>query len=94
MTYVEGEPPETQADWRRVADTLRLLHRLTQGWPQRSGWRSSIDLLHIETGTRIDLGAMPAEGVVRFVPTRDVTLHSFSSWARAVLFNDLVGTPD
>ena len=23
MTYVEGGPPETQADWRRVADTLR-----------------------------------------------------------------------
>jgi antitoxin component HigA of HigAB toxin-antitoxin module len=21
MTYVEGEPPETEADWRRVADT-------------------------------------------------------------------------
>jgi Ser/Thr protein kinase RdoA (MazF antagonist) len=41
MTYVEGGPPETEADWRRVADTLRQLHRLTQGWPQRPGWRSS-----------------------------------------------------
>ena len=65
MTYVEGGPPETEADWRRVADTLRQLHRLTQGWPQRPGWRSSTDLLHAETGTRIDLGAMPREGVVR-----------------------------
>lgn len=33
-----GRTPETEADWRRVADTLR---RLTQGWPQRPGWRSS-----------------------------------------------------
>src|SRR5436190_161558 len=41
MTYVEGGPPGTEADWRRVADTLRRLHRLTQGWPQRPGWRSS-----------------------------------------------------
>jgi Ser/Thr protein kinase RdoA (MazF antagonist) len=65
MTYVEGGPPETEADWRRVADTLGQLHRLTQGWPQRPGWRSSTDLLHAETGTKIDLGAMPAEGVVR-----------------------------
>ena len=65
MTYVEGGPPETQADWRRVADTLRRLHRLTHGWPQRPGWRSSTDLLHAETGTRVDLGAMPAEGVAR-----------------------------
>lgn len=65
MTFVEGEPPETEADWRRVADTLRQLHRLTAGWPQRPGWRSSTDLLHAETGTRIDLMAMPPEGVAR-----------------------------
>src|SRR5438067_2998862 len=65
MTYVEGGAPETEADWCRVADTLRRLHGLTQGWPQRPGWRSSIDFLHTETATRIDLGAMPPEGVVR-----------------------------
>lgn len=65
MTYIEGGPPETEADWRRVADTLRTLHRLTRDWPQRPGWRSSTDLLHAETGTRIDLNAMPDEAVVR-----------------------------
>ena len=65
MTYMEGGPPETEADWRRVADTLQQMHRLTQGWPQRPGWRSSTDLLHAETGTRINLGAMPREGVAR-----------------------------
>ncbi|HEU4546541.1 MAG TPA: phosphotransferase [Microlunatus sp.] len=65
MTYVEGGPPETEADWRRVADTLRRLHRLTQHWPQRPGWRSSTDLLVADTGTKVDLGAMPAEAVAR-----------------------------
>jgi hypothetical protein len=65
MTYVAGGPPQTEADWRRVADTLRQLHRSTQRWPQRPGWRSSTDLLHAETGTKIDLGAMPPEGVAR-----------------------------
>ncbi|MGO8039654.1 phosphotransferase [Rhizobium leguminosarum] len=65
MKYMEGGPPETESDWRRVADTLRELHRLTQGWPQRPGWRSSSDLLHTETGTRINLTAMPPEGVIR-----------------------------
>jgi Ser/Thr protein kinase RdoA (MazF antagonist) len=65
MTHVEGGQPETEADWRRVADTLRQLHRLTHEWPQRPGWRSSTELLHAETGTKIDLGAMPPEGVVR-----------------------------
>jgi Ser/Thr protein kinase RdoA (MazF antagonist) len=65
MSYVQGGPPQTGADWRRVADTLRLLHRCTQGWPQRPGWRSSTDLLRAETGTKVDLAAMPAEGVLR-----------------------------
>ncbi|XAZ21436.1 phosphotransferase [Sinorhizobium sp. B11] len=65
MKYMEGGPPETHSDWRRVADTLRELHRSTQGWPQRPGWRSSTDLLHAETGTRINLSAMPPEAVIR-----------------------------
>lgn len=65
MTYVEGRQPETEDHWRRVADTLRRLHRLTRGWPQRPGWRSSTDLLTAETGTKVDLGAMPREAVAR-----------------------------
>jgi len=65
MKYMEGGPPQSQSDWRRVADTLRELHRLTQGWPQRPGWLSSTDLLHAETGTRINLSAMPPEAVIR-----------------------------
>jgi Ser/Thr protein kinase RdoA (MazF antagonist) len=65
MTYVEGGPPRTEADWRRVADMLRRLHQLTRGWPQRPGWRSSTDLLKAEVGTKIDLRAMPPDGVAR-----------------------------
>lgn len=65
MTFMEGGPPETGADWRRVADTLRQLHCLTKGWPQRPGWRSSTELLQAQTGTRIDLRAMPPEAVTR-----------------------------
>lgn len=65
MSYIEGEAPTTKADWLRVAETLRQLHRLTLGWPQRPGWRSSIDLLQVEKGTKVDLSAMPAEGVAR-----------------------------
>lgn len=65
MTYIEGRPAETEADWQGVAATLREVHRLTRGWPQRPGWRSSVDLLADERGTRIDLTAMPDEGVAR-----------------------------
>jgi aminoglycoside phosphotransferase (APT) family kinase protein len=62
---MDGGPPETAGDWRRVGDTVRQLHRLTAGWPQRPGWRSSTDLLHADRGTRIDLTAMPSEAVAR-----------------------------
>jgi Ser/Thr protein kinase RdoA (MazF antagonist) len=65
MTYVEGGPPGSAADWRRVAEALGTLHRLTRQWAQRPGWRSSIELLQAEVGTKVDLGAMPAEGVAR-----------------------------
>lgn len=65
MTYVEGAPPATADDWARAADVLRQLHRLTQGWPQRPGWRSSTDLLVADRGTRVDLSVMPPEGVAR-----------------------------
>ncbi|MFS8049893.1 phosphotransferase [Rhizobium sp. BR 314] len=65
MKCIEGGPPETVSDWRRVADTLRELHRLTQGWPQRPGWKSSTDLLHADTGTRVNLASMPPEAVMR-----------------------------
>lgn len=65
MTFVEGEPPASDDDWRRVAAELRRLHELTGDWPQRPGWRSSIDLLTADVGTKVDLTEMPAEGVER-----------------------------
>ena len=65
MKYLEGKPPESEGDWRRVADTLRELPRVTKDWPQRPGWLSSIDLLKADHGTRIDLTRMPTEAVER-----------------------------
>src|SRR4029453_840642 len=58
MTYVEGGSPETEADWRRVADTLRRLHRFTYGWAQRPGWRWSTDLPHPGSGGEGATGAV------------------------------------
>lgn len=65
MTHLDGGAPTCESDWRRVASVLRELHRLTQGWPQRPEWRSSTDLLHASSGTKIDLNKMPPEGVER-----------------------------
>jgi Ser/Thr protein kinase RdoA (MazF antagonist) len=65
MRFMEGGPPQGESDWQRVAATLRELHRLTAGWPQRPGWRGATELLDAARGTRIDLDAMPAEAVAR-----------------------------
>jgi len=65
MEFVEGGPPQNADDWRRVGQTLKQLHRLTAGWEQRPGWRSSTDLLRVDTGTKMDLTAMPEEAVAR-----------------------------
>jgi Ser/Thr protein kinase RdoA (MazF antagonist) len=65
MKYLEGEMPKSKNDWQLVATTLNRIHNLTKNWPQRPGWRSSLDLLHTDTGTKIDLTAMPPEGVAR-----------------------------
>ena len=65
MSYVEGRPPQSPADWAQVARTLGRVHDLTRDWPQRPGWRGSGDLLTEATGTRIDLNRMPEEAVVR-----------------------------
>jgi len=65
MEYLEGEAPADEADWRRVADTLRQVHAVTLDWPQRPGWKSSIDLITEDAGTRVDLRRMPVKGVAR-----------------------------
>lgn len=65
MEYLPGEAAKTDDDWRRVAAALRRVHELTANWPQRPGWRGSTELLQADTGTKVDLTAMPPEAVAR-----------------------------
>ena len=65
MDHVAGRVPENDTDWRLVADYMRRVHELTRGWRQRPGWSSSIDLLVTDSGTSVDLAAMPAEAAAR-----------------------------
>jgi Ser/Thr protein kinase RdoA (MazF antagonist) len=46
-----------------VAATLRRLHELTGGWPQRLGSASPRELLTTDRGGDVDLSAMPAAAV-------------------------------
>ncbi len=62
QTWLDGDPPGP-GDWPAVAATLRTLHRLTAGWPQRPGFASTLDLLTADRGGDVDLSAMPANAV-------------------------------
>jgi hypothetical protein len=99
MSCVEGAPPETEADWVRMADTLRHVHQLTHGWLQRPGWRSTTDLMHAEIGTKIDLGAMPPEGVARCraawarLTGRHTSMSPTSTWCCPITPPDLRTAP-
>lgn len=58
--FIEGHPPSTGEEWRRVAAALTSLHRVTAGWPQRPGFASARDLLVADRGGDVSLDAMPA----------------------------------
>jgi Ser/Thr protein kinase RdoA (MazF antagonist) len=62
-TWLEGDPPADERDWRLVADELARLHRVTAGRAQRPGFVSTRDLLTAERGGDVDLRRMPAEVV-------------------------------
>ncbi|HEX5495179.1 MAG TPA: aminoglycoside phosphotransferase family protein [Mycobacteriales bacterium] len=61
--FAAGHQPRDVADWRRVIDTATAVHELTPRWPQRPGFASARDLLTIQRGGDVDLGAMPPEAV-------------------------------
>jgi Ser/Thr protein kinase RdoA (MazF antagonist) len=63
LTWVEGDPPASERDWRLVADALVRLHRLTAGRAQRPGFASTRELLTGTKGGDVDLDLMPAEVV-------------------------------
>ena len=65
MEHLDGTAPKTKDDWERVAQTIQRVHELTKDWPQRPGWKSSVDLITETRGTKVDLIQMPAEGVKR-----------------------------
>ncbi len=62
QTWLDGSVPGPD-DSPAVAATLRRLHVLTAGWPQRPGFASTTDLLTAERGGDVDLSAMPADAV-------------------------------
>lgn len=60
--WLPGREPSA-FDWPAVVVELRRLHRLTAGWPQRPGFRSTTELLTADRGGDVDLTAMPADAV-------------------------------
>jgi Ser/Thr protein kinase RdoA (MazF antagonist) len=65
LTWLDGDPPVSDADWRRVAGSLQRLHDVTVGWSQRPRFAGTNELLAETKGGDIDLTAMPEDGIAR-----------------------------
>lgn len=65
LSWVEGRPPRTEAEWRKVADALERIHGLTRSWPQRPTFASTVELLTTWAGGDADLTVMPVAAVAR-----------------------------
>lgn len=63
FTWLDGDPPGSDGDWRRVAAALERVHVLTRAWRQRLGFRSSQQLLSASRGGDVDLTRMPVSAV-------------------------------
>lgn len=61
--WIEGDPPQTQHDWKEAIMALERVHAATRGWPQRPGFASTLDLLRQDAGGDIDLSIMPDDVV-------------------------------
>lgn len=66
--WIDGEPPQTQHDWKEAITALERVHAATREWPQRPGFASALDLLRQDAGGDIDLSMMPHD-VVTLVRT-------------------------
>ena len=62
QAWLDGVAPESRhgAD---VAGTLRLVHAVTAGWPQRPGFAGTRELLEADRGGDVDLSLMPPAAV-------------------------------
>ncbi len=63
FTWLEGDPPYSERDWRSVAQSLERIHALTRGWRQRPGFRSTQQLLFAPRGGDVDLERVPESAV-------------------------------
>jgi Ser/Thr protein kinase RdoA (MazF antagonist) len=62
-TWLDGQAPASERDWRQVERELNRLYDVTAGWPQRPGFASRRKLLTVERGGDVDLSAMPSDAV-------------------------------
>ena len=65
MDVIEGHQPRSDEDWALVAATMRRLHHVSGGWPQRPGSRAAADLLTYEEAENVAVSAMPPDAVRR-----------------------------
>lgn len=73
--WIDGRPPSSVADWKRVTKELRRLHRITLGRPQRPGACSVTELHRARQSVDADLDRTPDEVIEQCVPHFDAYLE-------------------
>ncbi len=63
FTWLDGDPPVSERDWRLVAAELDRIHALARGWRQRPGFRSTRQLLTATSGGDVHLDLMPQDAI-------------------------------
>ena len=59
--WIDGRPPDSETDWKAVAEELQRLHSLTNDRPQRPGCCVVTDLHTHRVSVDADLDAMPVD---------------------------------
>ncbi len=59
--WIDGDPPDSEADWRAVAAELQRLHAVTGDHAQRPGCCAVTDLGACRSSVDADLDALPAD---------------------------------
>ena len=62
-SWLDGEAPSGEREWRAVAHQLDQVHHLTRDWPQRPGFSSTLQLLEADAGGDVRLDLMPEQDV-------------------------------
>lgn len=98
---IPGSTPRNGSDWKRIVETIGLVHEVTREWPQRPGFASARTLLTRNRGGDVDFNTMPtsAAKLIRdawrpMLGTRECVVHGDLGAGNVLMTADQVALID